>query len=84
MLLALVAALALLLGTVGAPGAGAQGQAAPDKSDQGNCATGRTVPASKISIQFWTFNRFIERGERLAGAPADSPGATATRAERLE
>ena len=84
MLLALAAALALLLGMVGAPGAGAQGQAAPEKADQGNCATGRTVPANKISIQFWTFNRYIESGELLPGAPADAPGATATRAERLE
>ena len=84
MLLALAAALALLLGTVGAPGAGAQGKAAPPKSDQGNCATGRTVPANKISIQLWTFNRYIERGELLPGAPTDAPGAAATRAERLE
>jgi sugar phosphate isomerase/epimerase len=84
MLLALAAAVALLLGTVGAPGAGAQGKAAPKKSDQANCATGRTVPANKISIQLWTFNRYIEAGQLLPGAPADAPGATATRAERLE
>ena len=79
MLLALAAAV-LLLGMVGAPGAGAQGK----KADRGNCATGRTVPANKISIQLWTFNRYVERGELLPGAPADAPGATATRAERLE
>jgi sugar phosphate isomerase/epimerase len=84
-LLALFATLAmLLLSMVGAGGAGAQGQAAPDKPEQANCATGRTLPASKISIQLWTFNRYIERGELLAGAPADAPGAEATRAERLE
>jgi sugar phosphate isomerase/epimerase len=84
MLLALAAGLAMLLGMLGAPGAGAQGQATPDKADQANCATGRTVPASKISLQLWTFNRYIERGELLPGAPADAPGATATRAQRLE
>jgi sugar phosphate isomerase/epimerase len=81
MLLALAAAMALLVGMAGAPGARAQ---APNKSDRANCATGRTVPANKISIQFWTFNRYIERGELLAGAPADAPGASATRTERLE
>ena len=43
-------------------GAGAQGKAAPGKSEQANCASGRTVPASKISIQLWTFNRFIGSG----------------------
>ena len=84
MRLAILLALALLLGMVGAPGAGAQGQAEPEKADQANCATGRTVPANKISIQFWTFNRYIEAGQLLPGAPADAPGATATRAERLE
>lgn len=84
MLLALAAGLAMLLGMLGASGAGAQGQATPDKADQANCATGRTVPASKISIQLWTFNRYIDRGELLPGAPADAPGATATRAQRLE
>ena len=80
-LLALVATLAmLLLSMVGAGGAGAQGKAAPNKPEQANCATGRTVPASKISIQLWTFNRFISSG---AGAPAGmTPGAT--QAERLE
>jgi sugar phosphate isomerase/epimerase len=77
LLLALAAALALLV----APGVGAQ---QPDKPDQANCATGRTVPASKISIQLWTFNRYVERGELVEGAPADAPGADATRAERLE
>jgi sugar phosphate isomerase/epimerase len=86
MLLGLAAALAMLLGMVGPHGAGAQdkGKTAPDKPEQANCATGRSVPASKISIQLWTFNRYIERGELLAGAPAGAPGADATRAERLE
>ena len=80
-LLALLATVAmLLLSMVGAGGAGAQGKAAPDKPEQANCASGRTVPASKISIQLWTFNRFISSG---AGAPAGmTPGAT--QAERLE
>jgi sugar phosphate isomerase/epimerase len=84
MLLAFAASLALLLGMVGASGAGAQGTAAPDKADQANCATGRTVPANKISIQLWTFNRYIDAGERAAEAPAGAPGPDATRAERLE
>jgi sugar phosphate isomerase/epimerase len=84
MLLALAAILALLLGMVGASGAGSRGTASPDKADQANCAKGRTVPASKISIQLWTFNRYIDRGERAAEAPAGAPGPEATRAERLE
>jgi sugar phosphate isomerase/epimerase len=76
MLLALVAALAMLLAMAGPPGAGAQ--ASPEK---GNCATGRSVPVSKISIQLWTFNRYIEQGiDTQPGAP----GPEATRAERLE
>ena len=81
MLLALLATVAMLLvSMVGAGAAGAQGKPAPKKSDQANCASGRTVPASKISIQLWTFNRFISSG---AGAPAGmTPGAT--EAERLE
>ena len=82
MLLALAVTLGLLLAMVGVPGAGAQGT--PDKAEQANCASGRTIPASKISIQLWTFNRYIERGELLAGAPADAPGPSATRAQRLE
>jgi sugar phosphate isomerase/epimerase len=77
MLLAL--ACAMLLGMIGPSGAAAQ-----DKSEQANCATGRTVPASKISIQMWTFNRYVERGERADEAPAGAPGPEATRAERLE
>ena len=86
MLLALAASLAMLVAMLGPPGAGAQGkgEAAPNKPDQANCATGRTVPAGKISIQLWTFNRYVEQGELLAGAPAGAPGASATRAERLE
>ena len=81
MLLALAAALAMLLAMAGPPGAGAQ---APDKAEQANCATGRTVPASKISIQLYTFNRYIDFGERAGEAPAGAPGPQATRAERLE
>jgi sugar phosphate isomerase/epimerase len=82
MLLALAATLAMLM--VGPPAAGAQGQASPEKADPANCSTGRSVPASKISIQLWTFNRYIESGDRAAEAPAGAPGPEATRAERLE
>ncbi len=79
--LALAAVLAMLIGMVGAAGAGAQGTAAPAKADQANCTTGRSVPVSKISIQLYTFNRYIEQGiDTQAGAP----GPEATRAERLE
>ena len=81
MLLALFAALAVLLAMVGPPGARAQEQASPEKADQANCTIGRSVPASKISIQLWTFNRYIEQGiDTQPGAP----GPEATRAERLE
>jgi sugar phosphate isomerase/epimerase len=82
MLLALAAALAMLLGMVGPPGAGAQAE--PEKADAANCATGRTVPASKISLQLWTFNRYVNNGERVAEAPPGAPGPEATTAERLE
>ncbi|MGH2949524.1 MAG: sugar phosphate isomerase/epimerase family protein [Solirubrobacteraceae bacterium] len=81
MLLALAATLAMLVGMVGSSGAAAQGQASPEKADQANCSTGRTVPANKISIQLWTFNRYTERGE---DGQAGAPGPEATRAERLE
>ena len=81
MLLALAAALAMLFAMAGPPGAGAQG---PDQAEQANCATGRTVPASKISIQLYTFNRYIDFGERADEAPDGAPGPEATRAERLE
>jgi sugar phosphate isomerase/epimerase len=77
------AALAMLLAMVGPPGAGAQ-QAAPNKAEQANCANGRTVPASKISIQLFTFNRYIDFGERADEAPAGAPGPEATRGQRLE
>jgi sugar phosphate isomerase/epimerase len=80
-LVGLAAVLTILLALVGSSGASAQG---PRKADQADCATGRTVPASKISLQLWTFNRYIERGERAAEAPAGAPGPEATRAERLE
>lgn len=76
----LAATLAMLLAMIGPPGAGAQGKAAPDKADQANCATGRTVPTNKISVQLWTFNRFINSG---AGAPAGMTPAP-TQAGRLE
>lgn len=76
----LAATLAMLLAMIGPPGAGAQGKAAPDKADQANCATGRTVPTNKISVQLWTFNRFISTG---AGAPAGMTAAP-TQAGRLE
>lgn len=79
----LAAVLSILLVLVGPGGAGAQ-EPSPPKADEANCSTGRTVPAGKISIQLWTFNRYIERGELQAGAPADAPGPEATRAERLE
>jgi sugar phosphate isomerase/epimerase len=84
MLLALAATLAMLLGMVGPPGAAAQGKASPNKAEQADCSAGRTVPAGKISIQLWTFNRYINNGELNEGAPADAPGADATTAERLE
>jgi sugar phosphate isomerase/epimerase len=83
-LVGLAAVMAMLLALIGPSAAGAQGQSSPPKADQANCATGRTVPASKISLQLWTFNRYIERGDRAAEAPAGAPGADATRAERLE
>ena len=78
----LAAVLAIVVAFVGPSAAGAQDQ--PPKADQANCSTGRTVPASKISIQMWTFNRYVELGERAAEAPAGAPGPEATRAERLE
>ena len=75
----LLAALAMLLALAGPSGAGAQAE--PPKPDQANCTVGRSVPVSKISIQLWTFNRYIERGiDTQPGAP----GPEATRAQRLE
>ena len=73
-LLALIAAGALLLLMhAGPPGALAQTGAA-------TCDAGRSVQASKISVQLYTFNRYIERGiDTQPGAP----GPAATRAERL-
>ena len=81
LLLAVGATLALLLGMLGPAGAGAQEL---PKAGEANCASGRTVPASKISIQLWTFNRYIGSGDRVAEAPAGAPGPEATQAERLE
>ena len=78
MLLALAATLAMLLGMVGPPGAGAQG---PDRPEQASCSSGRTVPVDKISIQLWTFNRYIGSG---VDGEAGAPGPEATRVERLE
>jgi sugar phosphate isomerase/epimerase len=80
-LVGLAAVLTILLALVGPSGAGAQ---EPPKADQADCATGRTVPASKISIQLWTFNRYINSGDRAAEAPPGAPGPEATSAERLE
>src|SRR5918994_3289872 len=77
----LAAVLAILLALAASSAAGAQ---EPPKASEANCSTGRTVPASKISLQLWTFNRYIELGERAAEAPAGAPGPEATRAERLE
>jgi sugar phosphate isomerase/epimerase len=81
MLFALIATVAMLLAMVGPPGADADGTAASEKADPANCTAGRSVPASKISIQLYTFNRYIETGiDTQPGAP----GPEATRAERLE
>ena len=83
MLLALAAAMAMLLGMVGPSNAGAQGGQAADRPEQANCASGRTVPVSKISIQLWTFSRYLG-GTSFIGAPADAPTTGSTTAERLE
>jgi sugar phosphate isomerase/epimerase len=73
-LLGLVLALALLLMLGGPPGARAQNGPA-------TCDAGRSVQAGKISVQLYTFNRYIERGiDTQPGAP----GPAASRAERLE
>jgi sugar phosphate isomerase/epimerase len=78
---AVLFALLAILALAGAPGAGAQAPASPEKADQADCTTGRSVPTSKISIQLYTFNRYIEQGiDTQPGAP----GPEATRAERLE
>ena len=85
--LALAAILAMLLALAGAPGASAQregkGKAQPNKPAHANCATGRTVPTSKISIQLWTFNRYLS-GAMYTGVPADAPTTGSTTAQRLE
>jgi sugar phosphate isomerase/epimerase len=83
-LVGVAAVLAILLALVGPRAAGAQEQPSPPKADPADCATSRTVPASKISIQLWTFNRYVDRGDRADEAPAGAPGPEATRAERLE
>jgi sugar phosphate isomerase/epimerase len=83
-LVGLAAVLAILLALVGPRVAGAQEQPSPPKADQADCATGRTVPASKINIQLWTFNRYVGRGDRADEAPPGAPGPEATDAERLE
>ena len=74
-----VAAAALFM--LFASAAGAQKQPTPPKSENANCSSGRTVPASKISLQLWTFNRYIDAGQGVA-PPGETVGAT--RAERLE
>src|SRR5918999_1259479 len=81
MLVGLAAVLSTLFALVGPGAAGAQKKAAPPKAEPANCSTGRSVPASKISIQLWTFNRYIDRAE---GAPPPGEAVGATRAERLE
>ena len=83
MLLALAATMAMLLAMVGPSNAGAQDGQAADRPEQADCASGRTVPVSKISIQLWTFSRYIG-GTSFTGAPADAPTTDATTAERLE
>jgi sugar phosphate isomerase/epimerase len=80
-LAALAAVGAILLALAASSAAGAQ---EPPKAGEANCSTGRTVPASKISIQLWTFNRYIGSGDRAAEAPEGAPGPEATPAERLE
>jgi sugar phosphate isomerase/epimerase len=77
------AVLALVSTLVIASGASAQ-QTTPPKTEGANCAAGRTVPAHKISIQLWTFNRYINSGDRADEAPAGAPGPEATPADRLE
>lgn len=81
LLVGLAAVLTTLLALAGAGAAPAQD---PPKADPADCATGRTVPASKISLQLWTFNRYVNAGERADEAPAGAPGPEATTAERLE
>jgi sugar phosphate isomerase/epimerase len=81
--LALASILATLLAFAGSPGASAQGKASPNKPEQANCAQGRTLPVSKISVQLWTFSRYIG-GTSYVGAPADAPTTGSTTAERLE
>ena len=88
--LALAAMLALLLALAGTPGASAQSdgkkKADPNKNAHANCATGRTIPVSKISIQLWTFSRYIggTHAQAFVGAPADAPQAGSTTLQRLE
>ena len=83
MVLALAAALAMLLGMVGTSDAGAQRGQAADRPEQANCASGRTLPVNKISIQLWTFSRYLS-GTSYVGAPADAPTTGSTTAQRLE
>ena len=85
--LALAAMLALLVALAGTPEASAQSngnkKADPNKNAHANCARGRTLPVSKISVQLWTFSRYIG-GTSYVGAPADAPQAGSTTAQRLE
>jgi sugar phosphate isomerase/epimerase len=83
---ALASILAMLLAFASSPGASAQGgkgKASPNKPEQANCAQGRTLPVNKISVQLWTFSRYIG-GTSYVGAPADAPTTGSTTAERLE
>ena len=82
MLVALVAAVAMLIATTGASDAAPK----PKKNEQANCAQGRTIPTNKISIQLWTFSRYIggTHAQAFVGAPADAPKAGSTTQQRLE
>jgi sugar phosphate isomerase/epimerase len=88
--LAIAAMLALLLALAGTPGASAQSdgkkKADPNKNAHANCAAGRTLPVSKISVQLWTFSRYITgtHAQAFQGAPADAPKAGSTTEQRLE
>ena len=85
MLLALAATMAMLLGMVGPSNAERAHRAdkQPTGPNRPTAPSGRTVPVSKISIQLWTFSRYIG-GSSFTGAPADAPTTGSTTAERLK
>ena len=91
-LFTLAATMALLLAMVGPSGAGANGKGSAankpeqaDKPNQANCARGRTVPTNKISIQLWTFSRYLSGNlNSYTTVPSDAPTTGSTAAERLE